>query len=504
MMNRKIVHITFTVLVLLALGCEQLSNPFLDDLPPAQTSNLAPQTHLYLNFPVEERIQDVKIWDQDLGDSVVVSDTSWVFGDYRPDTSTSRQILYWWGEDPDGDVVGYQHRWNFQDDWDSTGAEGDTFYLPLQVVYDEFTFQVRAVDEQGAVDPTPATLILPVANAAPELEFAFNSNPTAGADADKEFITFPTRTFSWIASDLDGQETINFIRYALDDTNQWNYLDGGVSSVTLQDIPPGLHTFFAQAIDTAGALSELISFPDSTDDYTPNGWRVIEPVGQVLLVDDYAQDAGAAAAFYNALIDSIWGPGNYTIFETGEDEKAFPTALTDQLAMFNYFEMVFWYHFKEEPHLTDVDAGLRAYLEHGGNAFITSMRMNTEYSFTSMDSTWILDPGGRLQSNLDIFVVDPFSGDTVSTLTTSQQIAERLSCFFPGEAEHEESSDLLMLLEPSRSNWEKWEEYGPIGLLYQPSLAGGRSIFMSIPLHLCNGYGNATEVMAYFVEEIYQ
>ena len=37
--------------------------------------------------------------------------------------TTSRQELHWWGEDTDGEVVGYQYRWNTDSTWKETMSE---------------------------------------------------------------------------------------------------------------------------------------------------------------------------------------------------------------------------------------------------------------------------------------------------------------------------------------------------------------------------------------------
>ena len=165
----------------------------------------------------------------------------------------------------------------------------------------------------------------------------------------------------------------------LDSTNTWTYLPGNITGVTLTDIPSGFHTFYVQAIDTAGALSNLLQFPDTTDAASPNGWRVEEPVGDILLVDDYKLDDGSTHAFYTSILDSIEGLNNYSVFELGVDEKALPLSSTDRLAMFSYFKTVVWYHYSEIPTLPGADGALRTYLETGGNVFVSSIFIDAGY-----------------------------------------------------------------------------------------------------------------------------
>jgi hypothetical protein len=495
-----ITGITMMFMFLFIMTCESLENPFLDDLPSEGLGNTAPETHLFLTF-APDRIDTV------LSDTT--TDTTFVITRYLADTTTSYQVLYWWGEDPDGEVIAYHYKWNFEDSWTRTTAESDTFFLPLQISYDEFLFQVKAEDNEGELDPSPATLHIPVANSHPEIVFANNSNPTAGTNPNVTHITFPTRTFAWSVSDIDGLETINQIRFRLDSTSSWSYRPGNVSSVTLTDIPPGYHTFYVQAIDTAGAYSNLLQFPDSTDAASPNGWRVIEPVGDVLLIDDYKLDDGSTHTFYKNILDSLVGIDNYSELELGYDEKALPGATTDQVAMFNYFKTVVWYHYSEAPSLPGADGALRTYLEAGGNVFISSIFINPDYTFTSIDSNWVINPSGRMITGLDINMVDLSITDSTVTLPslslrTSALIARRVSAFYPGNLIDGETSQDLFILQDARNSNDSWTGNPPVAQLFRPSPGSGQSIFFSLPLHLCDGNENIIPIMDYLLFEVFE
>ena len=45
--------------------------------------------------------------------------------------TTSRQELSWWGEDPDGNVIGYYYRWNTDSVWTYTDLKKVLFYVPI-------------------------------------------------------------------------------------------------------------------------------------------------------------------------------------------------------------------------------------------------------------------------------------------------------------------------------------------------------------------------------------
>ena len=135
-------------------------------------------------------------------------------------------------------------------------------------------------------------------------------------------------SFSWVAEDIDGEESIVTINIAMNDTtNPANIiaLDGGVRIVTLRtnnfststpfmkilieaqegnihrDSLPGLvfdadNKFYVQAVDISGAKSPFIALPDSGE-----SWYVKKPSGNLLIVDDYATNDNAASfyASYN-------------------------------------------------------------------------------------------------------------------------------------------------------------------------------------------------------------
>ncbi len=177
----------YLLLVLLAfysVTCD--TNPFHPDKESGMMGNQSPETFLFL-FPAPDTVE------VDSSDFIGIA------------TTASKQILHWWGDDKDGQVVGYYYQWDYQDKPVWTTSEYDTFFVPIRSSYDEFTFRVWAVDNDSLNDPTPAVQIFPVFNSMPEIEFKLNSNPPAPAgNPNVTAYTFPTRTFIWDVSDPDG------------------------------------------------------------------------------------------------------------------------------------------------------------------------------------------------------------------------------------------------------------------------------------------------------------
>ena len=161
--------------------------------------------------------------------------------------TTSKQELHWWGEDVDGEIIGYYYKWNVDSTWSFTSKESGIFYVPIRSDLDVFWFEIKAVDNDTLIDLTPAKIVLPIRNSKPTIDFRFRSNPSFDDIGTDTSFTFPTRTFVWDVQDQDGPETITDIFYALDDTCStcWVQLSAAeYSSITLTGLEPGNHIFY--------------------------------------------------------------------------------------------------------------------------------------------------------------------------------------------------------------------------------------------------------------------
>lgn len=247
-------------------------------------------------------------------------------------TTTSRQHIHWWGDDPDGFVAGYFISFDNKS-WTFTTKNDSVFALTLSGSDTTYAFFVRAVDDQGngrydtdgpygpepftdengngvyddgenfidlgAVDPTPADLNYPIQNSPPVVVF------TQGSDVPDT--TFTVATFSWIGTDLDGDETIQEYQYALNDTtNQasWKSLPRSTTFLTLFEndgLQEGDNVFYLRAVDIAGANSRIIRMPD-----TAGTWYVKKPRTELLIVDDYGP-VDVSAEFYRGVTDTLFG-----------------------------------------------------------------------------------------------------------------------------------------------------------------------------------------------------
>ncbi|WP_412062340.1 hypothetical protein [Rubrivirga sp. IMCC45206] len=245
--------------------------------------------------------------------------------DLREDLGTRRLIstvdVAWSGTDPDGVVTAYDVR-SFQVDappaaetgWARTTRRDSTIRLeiPAGASTADVVVEVRAVDDQGALDPTPARTVFPIVNSNPTLRLV-------GAEAPPDS-TWPVISFSLAANDIDGEGNLSGIEIALNDTTAFVRLDPDVTFVSLVAADPrasttdarvfsgrafrntgqtlpGLHldadnVVYLRAVDAAEAFSATVRYPALDVDGAPTGVLFVRRVtSDVLLVNDVRQGA---------------------------------------------------------------------------------------------------------------------------------------------------------------------------------------------------------------------
>jgi len=340
-----------------------------------------------------------------------------------PDSSISRQPskidMHWWGDDPDGFVIGYYFSWDGKN-WTFTKSNDSLFALQIGIVDTSYTFRVSAVDnggngvydkdivqnginygpepftdkngngvwdpgesfvDIGLIDPHPASIKFPIKNSAPTIKW---DQLTVLPDT-----SFPAMTFGWDASDIDGDATISKIEIALNDTsNQANIitLDGSIRNISIRttdfssDSPmmdiligglesnispqklPGIklngnNKFFVQAEDISGAKSGFIQLPD-----TGKTWYVKKPKGNLLIVDDYAT-IDNASSFYYSEFDSLGLQNKFDVYDFHNQTP--PYLNVTFLLTLKLFKYVFWYT-DNNPSLDLLSATTQNYIDAGG------------------------------------------------------------------------------------------------------------------------------------------
>jgi len=287
-------------------------------------------------------------------------------------STTSQQHLHWWGVDPDGFIKGYNISFDSLH-WTFTTSNDSVIGLKLNSNDTTYKLFVAAIDDQGLIDPKPASLRYPIHNSPPVISFVFQS--------DVPDTTFPVATFQWNASDIDGNETIVGFYYVLDDTTNfanWKYLSNDINRVTLfksDGLVEGAHVFYLRTRDVAGAYSQTIRMPLDT----AKMWYVKEPKSDFLIVDDY-KTVDAAASFYNQIFDTlmngrfkvkdVWDiKDGWTETNRGRYMPALVTpTFTESIKLFKY---ILWYC-DGNPQMDVAQSSLPAFKAAGGKIiFVT-------------------------------------------------------------------------------------------------------------------------------------
>ena len=398
MKKARNIYILLFLLLLVVTSCEENVNE-----PPLP--NQAPNTEVFL-FP-------------DNADSL--------------NQQKSRLSVHWWGDDPDGLVLGYYFRWvGVSPKWNFTPKNDSIFSLPIGSADTIYTFEVMAVDQEGnnkydqsvmwnnedlgpepfidengngiwdegefyydigMIDPTPAKQKFPIKNSAPEIEWSKSSVLPPE--------TFPVITIAWDATDLDGDESIVNINLSLNDTTTFVALPGYVRIVTLrikdanatdpemeilingsdqnifEETLKGIklddnNKLFIQATDISGSSSPYIALPD-----TGLTWFVKKPKGDILIIDDY-ESGEVAEDFYNNVFSTISNGEFANKFDVMNIETTkLPFANITFLETMKLFKYVYWYA-DSSPSLELTSSVTQDYLKSGGKIF---------YSFTLQESS---------------------------------------------------------------------------------------------------------------------
>ncbi len=240
-----------------------------------------------------------------------VRDTSLVDNLAGADRLSSTVLVSWSGTDADGFVISFEVRFyptqepptGPEDGWASTTRSDSLVLLPIPRGdrLADVVFEVRAIDNEGARDPSPARTVFPIENAPPTIELSsFDQPPDT---------TFSIVTFAWEAQDPEGEANLARIEISLNDSTQFTALPADANFITLvgdvdRDNPaqtetsagvflgrsfqntglqvPGLlldaeNTFYLRAADQTDTTSALDRFT----------WFVKKPKGEVLYVNDY-------------------------------------------------------------------------------------------------------------------------------------------------------------------------------------------------------------------------
>ncbi|MGE5400794.1 MAG: hypothetical protein ACM3S2_10345 [Ignavibacteriales bacterium] len=371
-----------------------------------------------------------------------------LFPDNDISKQQSRLMVHWWGDDPDGLVIGYYFTW---DDihWTFTTKNDSLFALKIGASDVNYTFKVAAVDnggngvydssvvqngihfgaepfidqngdgkynpgeifyDIGLIDPKPANMKYPIKNSAPVVEF---NKLTALPDT-----SYPIMTLGWDAEDIDGAETIVKINIALNDTTKFVTLPGNTRLVMLRmkDFnTPGAQTeillnasesyilpeklsglklneynkVYIQAEDISGAKSNFTVLPSEA-----KKWYVKKPISKVLMIDD-SQVEDNASGFYKTIFNTMHGgalANKYEVWDINKNKVPYDNVTF--LETIKLFKYIYWYNTDNNPNLSLASAASRKFIDFGGKiAFSITLPQTVDdavlKSFLPIDSVGV-------------------------------------------------------------------------------------------------------------------
>lgn len=344
----------------------------------------------------------------------------------------SRLKVHWWGDDPDGVVIGYYYNWKgLNDVWTFTTKNDSLFSLPIGTADTTFVFQVIAVDNNGngkydnsvvwnninlgpepfidenndgvhnqnekyfdigLIDPTPAQIKFPIKNTPPTIQWTKTSILPSSS--------FPVMTVAWEFDDLDGIETIVKINLALNDTTEYVSLNRSAQLVTLRidDVNSSqpqmqilingstsniaseklknlklddFNRLYVQAEDISGAKSPFIQLPSSD-----NSWFIKKPKGKLLIIDDFSGTTGEN--FYQNTFSTLNAGSLANKFDVlNLETEKIPYPNITLLETMKLFKTIYWYS-DSSPNLDYLNVVTQKYINNGGKI---------AFSLTFQDST---------------------------------------------------------------------------------------------------------------------
>lgn len=312
------------------------------------------------------------------------------------DTVNHVAHLHWFGSDADGSVIRFEVRLlnpaqPEETTWVATTRADSVFTVNTPTGFTAPVFQVRAIDNEGLPDPTPAAQ-----------DFKFSNKPPTVTLSNKPAITdttFASVTVTWIPSDIDGN---------LANAKYFVWLDGQAatpeSTTALTFTMPtarfmnggstynnGYRMLYVQARDDGGLYGNVDSVR----------WYVRRPVtgtvARLLIIDDVPTTNSVNTRFdtmyANAAARMNPAGDEYAILRL-QNRVPFRSAM-DVQQTFQQFQAVIWYRANEttfSTFLRDYQAGVEGYLDHGGKLFVEGLYLIAGRNATgALDMSFVTD-----------------------------------------------------------------------------------------------------------------
>ena len=420
------------------------------------------------------------------------------------DRLRSEVTLHWFGTDKDGWVVGYELS-NDGANWEYVTVQDSTFNFELPSGADttDIDFYVRAIDNDGDVDESPAYLSVPIKNSSPVAIFdTIQTLPDTGYIVVTAFLD---------VNDLDGIDNLDSVFLRLNN-GPWYPLSPDVNTVTLVPSDPaangsissniytgaaadllpnqipglqlnGDNTFYLKARDIAGAESEIDT---STVVFIKN------KTSDLLLIGGHSGGSSPTPleVFTTAL--STTSPNFDHIDLRINGGINIPTLWTPTFSFFiNFYEQIFWYGDASEEGLNVLEGAagaIQSYLSQDGKILINTSFPSTfdnesvVQEFTPVDS--LSSSIGSVRLPTDSLVMPEPAFSNYDSLEASVFVGRATPFYVKSSAE------VMFTAQLFTSNW-----VGPNTVAARTTNGDGNTnlVFISIELHQLNGRPAALE-----------
>ncbi len=276
--------------------------------------------------------------------------------------------ISWWGDSPTGFVTGFNISFDSLN-WSYTTQNDSTFTFTISGQDSLFRMWVAAVDDKGAVDPTPASNLYPVINSAPSIVF----DPAVTMPDT----IFPVATLKWIGSDPDGDNTITRYWYSINDTLNFRPLSGSINTMTLtkdSGLVAGNTCIYMKAQDNARAFSNIVRLPEDSTKY----FKVRNVSSKILLIKDMpVSEFALANSYFLSVMDTM----HYDVLDIKSNGGALIPKVINPMFIetLKLFDIVIWSSNKssgslssDDPNLNLAQNSLPFYINSGGKVFWTS------------------------------------------------------------------------------------------------------------------------------------
>ncbi|MCF8253893.1 MAG: hypothetical protein K9H61_04030 [Bacteroidia bacterium] len=168
---------------------------------------------------------------------------------------TTQVDANWWGISKGGFIAGFEISTDNQQTWHYTKRQDSSFLLKIPPGQDsaDIVIYVRAIDNLGQADATPASTLYPIKNSRPEVKFVF-SEPLGGIASINPSIVFPVLKYTIFGSDPDGTDDIKQYELYINDTNTTPYI-----------LPANTNSFILESTNPKGDSSDCKVFVNGSN-----------------------------------------------------------------------------------------------------------------------------------------------------------------------------------------------------------------------------------------------